>query len=107
MKAALLLVKVLVPNVVILALIWEVLQDQAGRLAYFRSLGFTPATTYYPFFYINSAVDGSDHIQGLLTLDWFQVLAVVLVVLDVALAIGYYRSRNRGAPTAPGPPVPT
>jgi len=100
MKAAL-LVKVLVPNAVILALIWEVLQDQAGRLAYFRSLGFAPTTTYYPFFYITSAVDGSIRIQGLLTLDWFQVLAVVLVVLDVVFALGYFRSKNRETPVPP------
>jgi hypothetical protein len=88
------MVKIAVPNLVILALIWEVLQDDAGRIAYFQTLGFTPTTHYYPFFYITTAVKGSTYIPGLLTLDWVQVLAVVLVVLDIAFAVGYLRRRS-------------
>ena len=82
MKVAL-LARIIVPNVVILAMIWAVLQDRAGRLAYFRTLGFTPSTHYYPFFYITSAVDGTTHIAGQLTLDWVQVLVVALLILDL------------------------
>ncbi|MGD0637636.1 MAG: hypothetical protein ABSA72_06330 [Nitrososphaerales archaeon] len=89
--------KIIIPNVVVLAMLWEVLQDQAGRLAYFRTLGFTPSTAYYPFFYITSAVDGTTRIQGLLTLDWAQVLAVVLVLFDAAFVIGFLRDRKPAA----------
>jgi hypothetical protein len=88
------MVKIAVPNLVILALIWEVLQDDAGRIAYFQTLGFTPTTHYYPFFYITTAVKGTTYIPGLLTLDWVQVLAVVLLVLDITFAVGYLRSRS-------------
>jgi hypothetical protein len=94
------MVKIAVPNLVILALIWEVLQDDAGRTAYFQTLGFTPSTHYYPFFYITTAVDGTTYIPGLLTLDWVQVLAVVLLLLDLSFIIGYMRrQRSMMAPT--------
>src|ERR1035438_304050 len=96
------MVKIVVPNLVILAFIWEILQDDAGRIAYFVSLGFTPSTHYYPFFYITTAVDGTRYIPGLLTLDWVQVLAVVLLVLDVSFAVGYLRGRR---PMTIQPPV--
>jgi hypothetical protein len=88
------MVKVAVPNLVILALIWEVVQDDAGRIAYFQSLGFTPSTHYYPFFYITTAVKGASYIPGLLTLDWVQVLAVVLLVLDLSYVLGYTRQQR-------------
>jgi len=87
-------VKIIIPNVVILAMLWAVLQDQAGRLAYFRTLGFTPSTTYYPFFYITSAVDGTTRIQGLLTIDWIQVLVVGLLVIDFAFLVPLLRRRT-------------
>ncbi|GEM_PF-2110595 len=93
--------KIIIPNVVILAMLWEVLQDQAGRLAYFRTLGFTSSTAYYPFFYITSAVDGTTRIQGLLTLDWAQVLAVALILIDAAFVVGLLRGRNAASPVEP------
>ncbi|MDA4113278.1 MAG: hypothetical protein OK474_04445 [Thaumarchaeota archaeon] len=99
------MVKVAVPNLVILALIWEVVQDDAGRIAYFESLGFTPSTHYYPFFYITTAVKGASYIPGLLTLDWVQVLAVVLLVLDLSYVLGYVRkqrSMTTQTPVLPG-----
>ncbi len=93
------MVKIAVPNLVILALIWEVLQDDAGRIAYFQALGFTPSTHYYPFFFVTTAVDGSTYIPGLLTLDWVQVLAVALLLLDLSFIIGYMRrQRSMRAP---------
>ena len=88
------MVKIAVPNLVILALIWEVLQDDAARIAYFQTLGFTPSTHYYPFFYITTAVDGTTYIPGLLTLDWVQVLAVVLLLLDLSFIVGYMRRQR-------------
>jgi len=97
--------KMIIPNVVILAALWTVLQDDAGRLVYFRTLGFTPSTAYYPFFYITSAVDGSTRIQGLLTLDWVQVLAALLILIDLALLIGFLRER-RAVPRVQAPEEP-
>ena len=92
------LARIIVTNVVILAIILAVLRDDAGRLSYFQSLGFTTTTTYYPFFYITSAVNGSTYIAGELTLDWIQVLAVVLIVLDVGFLLPFLRSRLASEP---------
>ncbi len=99
--------KIIIPNVVILAMLWAVLQDQAGRLAYFRTLGFTPSTAYYPFFYITSAVDGTTRIQGLLTFDWAQALAVALILIDAALVIGFRRNKKSlpGVQASEGPKI--
>jgi hypothetical protein len=95
------MVKIAVPNLVILALIWEVLQDDAGRIAYFQTLGFTPTTHYYPFFFITTAVDGNTYIPGLLTLDWVQVLAVILLLLDLSFIIGYVRRQRSTVASSP------
>jgi hypothetical protein len=97
-----LLAKILVSNVVVLAVIWTVLQDDAGRVAYFQSLGFTTSTAYYPFFYITSAVNGSAQIPGLLTLDWVQLLAVALIVLDISFALPFLRRGRSSEPSTLG-----
>ena len=94
------LARIIVTNLAILAIIAAVLQDDAGRVAYFTSLGFTPSTTYYPFFYITSAVNGTTYIQGQLTLDWAQVLAVVLLLLDVGFLLPFLRRRPAEATQA-------
>jgi hypothetical protein len=90
-------IPILVSNLIILALIIEILQDYAYRLSYWRSMGFTPSTTYSPFFFVTSAIRGSTYIPGQLTLDWTQVLAVVLAVMDAAYILGMVRRRRRAA----------
>lgn len=92
---------VLTANAIILFLMGEIFQDYASRLAYWRSMDFTPSTTYYPFFFITTAVRGSTYIAGQLTLDWTQVLAVILVVIDVWFVVGILRSRKRVQPDHP------
>jgi hypothetical protein len=84
-----------ISNAALLGLIWWVFQDYAYRLAYWRSMGFTPTTKYWPFFYVTSAVKGSVYIPGQLTLDWTQVLGVVLIIIDAGFLIGLYRRRAR------------
>ncbi|MDA4122326.1 MAG: hypothetical protein OK456_03995 [Thaumarchaeota archaeon] len=81
-------------NAVLLILIAWVLGDYAYRDSYWRSMGFTPSTSYSPFFLVTSAVRGSTYIQGQLTLDWSQVLGAVLVVFDVLFVLGYLRRRR-------------
>jgi hypothetical protein len=90
--------RIVLTNAVIIGLISLVLEDDSGRLAYFRSLGFTTSTAYYPFFYITSAVNGSTYIAGQLTLDWVQVLAVALLVLDLGFVLPYLRRRGQPGP---------
>jgi hypothetical protein len=87
-------------NAILILLILWVFQDYAYRAAYWRSMGFTPSTTYWPFFFVTSAVKGSTYIQGQLTLDWTQVLGVVLAAIDVAFLIGVLRSRSRAEAAA-------
>jgi hypothetical protein len=89
------LVYLVATNAILLVLIWWVFQDYAYRASYWRSMGFTPSTTYSPFFYVTSAVRGSTYIQGQVTLDWTQVLGAVLVVIDVVFLIGVLRRRSR------------
>ena len=82
-------------NAILLLLIWWVFRDYAYRAAYWRSIGFTPSTAYWPFSFVTSAANGSTYIQGQLTLDWTQVLGALLVVIDVAFLIRVLRRRSR------------
>lgn len=91
-------------NIVLLALIAWVFGDRAYRDEYWRSMGFTPTTSYSPFFYITSAVNGSTYIQGQLTLDWTQVLGALLVIIDVVFVIGVIRGRRRARAGTTAPP---
>lgn len=88
---------ILASNAIILLLIWWVFQDYAYRATYWRGMGFTPSTSYSPFFFVTSAVRGSTHIQGQLTLDWTQVLGVLLLVIDATFLFGLWRRTRVGA----------
>ena len=101
------IITLVVFNVVVLALADWVYSDRVWRLGYWESLGFTPKTTYYPFFYITSAVNGSTRIPGLLTIDWLQVLLVVAVIVDGSYAINMIRRRRRAAGSVEGQQAPT
>jgi len=85
----------IVSNAVLLTLIWWVFQDYAYRAAYWRSMGFSPSTKYWPFFLVTSAVRGSTVIPGQLTLDWTQVLAAILVIIDLNFLAVSVRRRSR------------
>jgi len=91
-------------NAILLLLIWWVFRDYAYRAAYWRSIGFTPSTAYWPFSFVTSAANSSTFIQGQLTLDWTQVLGAVLAVIDVAFLIRVLRRRSR-AKAAPAQSV--
>jgi hypothetical protein len=96
-------VKIVLTNAVGLILIWAVYQDFMSRIAYFHQLGFSPHTTYYPFFYIMSVTNANPPIPGILTLDWIQVVAAILVVADAFFAVGLWRRMGlqKGALTPP------
>ena len=94
------LVNIAVFNVVAIILVSLVYSDRVYRLGYWQSLGFTSSTVYYPFFYVTSAVQGGAHIGGLLTVDWLQVILVVMVVVDGSIALGLFR-RSRQSQPAP------
>jgi len=90
------LAEVVVVNAILVPLLVLITQNYALRMAYWARPGdgFTPTMTRYPFFFITSAVRGSTHLPGLLSVDWQQIVLFVLVVADAIFALGFYRSRR-------------
>ena len=88
------LVEVLVINALLVALLLWITGDYSFRIAYWQSEGFSPSTVRYPLFLITSAVKGSTSIPGLLTVDWQQVAALVLLVTDAIYVSSVIRSRS-------------
>jgi len=82
------LVEVLVVNALLIPLLVLITQNYALRMAYWGRPGdgFTATMTRYPFFFITSAVKGATRLPGILSVDWQQVVLVVLVVADAVYA---------------------
>lgn len=77
------LLEVLVINAFLIPLLVLITENYGLRNAYWGPEGFTFTTVRYPFFFITSAVKGQTSIPGILTVDWQQVVAFILVVTDV------------------------
>lgn len=88
------LINLAVFNGIALILAVLVYDDRVWRLSYWESLGFTPTTHYYPFFFITSAVKGSSYIGGILTIDWLQVIIVAAAVVDAFIGLGVIKHRQ-------------
>jgi hypothetical protein len=88
-------INIAVFNGVAIILAALVYNDRVARTAYWHELGFTPSTAYYPFSYITSAVSAATSIQGLLTVDWLQVILVIMVVVDGSMALGMLRRQRQ------------
>lgn len=97
-------VEVLVVNALLILLLVLITENYGLRAAYWRSEGFTSTTVRYPFFFITSAVKGSTYIPGLLSVDWQQVVLVVLVLTDAIFVWSALRGgRARGSRTPQSP----
>jgi hypothetical protein len=104
------LLEVLIANLVLIALFFWITGDYSFRIAYWGTEVFTPATVRYPLFLVTSAVKGSTTmpcipsssscIPGLLTLDWQQVVLLLMAVTDAVYLWSVVRMR-RGAAGAP------
>jgi len=81
---ALPLLEMLVVNAVLIPLLALITQNYALRMAYWAKPadGFAPTMTRYPLFFITSAVRGSTHIPGIFSVDWQQVILLLLIVVD-------------------------
>ncbi|MDA4116845.1 MAG: hypothetical protein OK455_00680 [Thaumarchaeota archaeon] len=77
------ILEVVVVNAVLLALLAWVTGDYSTRADYWGPESFTPTMVRYPLFMITSAARGSTVIPGLLTVDWQQIIVLILVVTDV------------------------
>jgi hypothetical protein len=101
------LVEVIVVNAILISLLALITQNYALRMAYWGKPqdGFTPTMTRYPFFFITSAVKGSTHLPGLLSVDWQQVVLVVLILTDAVYLWSSIRSgRRRDVSQTPAAP---
>ncbi len=94
------LVEALVVNVLLIALLLWITGDYGFRAAYWGGEGFTPTTVRYPLFLITSAVKGSTSIPGLLTVDWQQVVILILAVTDAIYVSSLLGSRRDDRQTA-------
>lgn len=85
--------EVLVVNAILIPLLALITQNYALRTAYWAKPGdgFTPTMTRYPFFFMTSAVKGSTHIPGLLSVDWQQIIVLLLLVVDGVFVLSALR----------------
>jgi hypothetical protein len=91
------LFQVLLANAVLIAILLWITGDYSYRDSYFATEGFTTTTVRYPLFLITSALKGSTTIPGLLTLDWQQVVLLLLLVTDAVYAYSVLRTRGHQA----------
>ena len=97
-------VQLVLTNAVLIALLALVRQDQIARFDYWNSIGFSPDTVYSIFLLRYPAVRGNTSLPGLPTLDWAQILLVVVVLVDVYYIAAAFT--GRGSPSRQTP-VPT
>jgi len=93
--------EVLVINALLIPLLALITENYGLRAAYWTSEGFASTTVRYPLFFIASAVKGSTRIPGLLSVDWQQVVVLLLVVVDGLFVFSALRSRRQDIGRAP------
>ena len=91
-------------NVIVVYLVALVRSDQASRLQYWNSIGFSPSQVYSSFTLRYPAVSGTVSIPGLITLDWVQILLVFLVIVDVYQVASFVVGRRRRIQNVPQAP---
>ncbi len=87
--------EVLVVNGILIPVLILITENYSLRTAYWGPEGFAPSTARYPFFFITSAVKGSTSIPGLLSVDWQQVVLVVLILTDAVYAWSAIKSSRK------------
>jgi len=95
------LVEVLVVNAFLIPLLVLISENYGLRDAYWGPEGFAYTTARYPFFFITSAVKGTTRIPGLLSVDWQQVVVLLLVVVDGVFVLSALRGRRQDVSGAP------
>lgn len=95
------LLEVLIVNAFLIPLLALITENYGLRAAYWGLEGFTFTTARYPFFFITSAVKGSTHLPGLLSVDWQQVVLIILIVVDGVFVLSALRGRRQDVSNAP------
>jgi hypothetical protein len=88
------LVEVIAVNAVLIPLLALITENYILRAAYWgtESPPFASTTVRYPFFFITSAARGSTRIPGLLSVDWQQIVLVILIVVDLVYLLSIFRA---------------
>ncbi len=81
------LLEAVVANVFLIAIFVLITENYGLRIAYLQHEGFAPDMVRYPLFFITSATNGTTHIPGILSVDWQQVVLLVLIVVDGVYAL--------------------
>jgi hypothetical protein len=89
------LAEAIVANAILIPLLVLITRNYDLRTAYWLAEGFTPTTVRYPLLMITTAVKGSTKIPGLLSIDWQQVVALVLVLTDATYAWSMIKNSRR------------
>jgi len=87
--------EVVVVNAFLIPLLALITENYGLRMAYFVREGFVPTMTRYPFFFITSVTGASPPIPGLLSVDWQQVVLIVLLVTDAVYVYSATRAGRR------------
>jgi hypothetical protein len=96
-KNALDYVKIFLWNLLLIPAVYFALADLASRLQYFRAVGFSPEVAYSLFTYSLPISKASVSYPGIPTMDWSQVLLVVLVLIDGNFVIEMFLRRRKPA----------
>lgn len=89
------LIEVALINAVLIPLLALITNNYGLRMAYWVHEGFTPTMTRYPLFFITSAVKGSTTIPGLLSVDWQQIILLVIILTDAVYAWSAFKGTKR------------
>lgn len=96
-------IKVLTADVILLASLFFVVQDLQWRAAFAASphlacpqlCSYSPSFSYNPLSQFFSMDGNGQHLVSPLTLDWVQLLALALVVVNVWFAYGVFANRKK------------
>jgi hypothetical protein len=91
------LAEVLLVNAFLIPLFALISINYGLRDAYWGSPGdgFTYHMVRYPFFFITTARKGSVYIPGLLSVDWQQIVLVIIIVVDAFYIWTALKTGNR------------
>lgn len=88
--------KVLIADAVLLIALFLVLQDLGWRSAYATAKGLSPSFGYSPLIQVFTLGGGSVPLQSPLTLDWVQVIAVLLVAVNASYLFRIFGQNRPG-----------
>jgi hypothetical protein len=93
--------KVLLVDVVLLVFAYYVQEDLDWRSSYAAFRGYSPTTHYSLLIRTFQMVGGGVPLQSPPTLDWIQVVILILIVVNVSYLYGVLRNHSKARPPTP------